>query len=259
MIELMAELVPLSQQVLWAGFIVFLRVGAVIALLPVFGERTIPVRVRLSLALAFTVIIFPAVQSEIGSNSPQLGSFGVFLLTETIVGLAMGMVLRLTVLALTTAGTIAAQATSLSQLLGGAGVDPQPAMAAFLTTGGLALAAMAGLHVTAAEAMILSYEILPVSVIPNPNVVADWGVSNIAKAFEVAVVLSIPFVIASLVYNLALGVINKAMPQLMVALVGAPAITAGGLILLFLSAPVLLDIWSGWLAAIVANPFAVAP
>ncbi|MFC3118840.1 flagellar biosynthetic protein FliR [Jhaorihella thermophila] len=34
--------------------------------------------------------------------------------------------------------------------------------------------------------------------------------------------LSAPFVIASLLYNLTLGAINRAMPQLMVTLVGAP-------------------------------------
>ena len=48
-----------------------------------------------------------------------------------------------------------------------------------------------------------------------------------AASFALALSLAAPFVIASLLYNVALGVINKAMPQLMVAFVGAPAITCG--------------------------------
>jgi flagellar biosynthetic protein FliR len=62
-------------------------------------------------------------------------------------------------------------------------------------------------------------------------------------------------VIVSLLYNVALGVINRAMPQLMVAFVGAPAITAGGLILLALTTPVLLPIWQRAFEALLLNPF----
>ena len=36
---------------------------------------------------------------------------------------------------------------------------------------------------------------------------------------------------------------NRAMPQLMVAFVGAPAISFGGLALLLIVAPFLLDVW----------------
>ena len=45
------------------------------------------------------------------------------------------------------------------------------------------------------------------------------------------------------------------MPQLMVAFVGAPAITAAGLILLFLTAPILLSVWIRALDLFLGNPF----
>ena len=69
--------------------------------------------------------------------------------------------------------------------------------------------------------------------------------------------LAMPFVIASLIYNLALGVINRAMPQLMVAFVGAPAITFAGLFLLFAGAPLILSVWSDALFAFMMNPLEV--
>ncbi|MEL6282489.1 MAG: flagellar biosynthetic protein FliR, partial [Pseudomonadota bacterium] len=47
------------------------------------------------------------------------------------------------------------------------------------------------------------------------------------------------------VYNLLLGAVNRAMPQLMVALVGMPALSLGGMILILLSGPVLLQVWMG--------------
>ena len=66
--------------------------------------------------------------------------------------------------------------------------------------------------------------------------------------------LAAPFVIAAFAYNLALGAINKAMPQLMVAFIGAPAITAGGLLILMLAAPVILTYWNGRLDATLLDP-----
>ena len=62
-----------------------------------------------------------------------------------------------------------------------------------------------------------------------------------------------------MIYNLALGIINRAMPQLMVAMVGAPAITGGALALLMLAAPVILPLWLGLLQARLADPFGIGP
>ena len=53
MIAALELLAAEARGFLAAGFIVFLRVGAAMAVLPAFGEQTVPGRVRLVLALAF--------------------------------------------------------------------------------------------------------------------------------------------------------------------------------------------------------------
>lgn len=259
MMQALAELLPIGQQTLLAGFYVFLRVGAAMALLPAFGEQSVPARVRLALALAFTMVVAPAVSDQTAPLAARGTYLAPGLISEVIIGLALGMILRLLVLVLQMAGQVAAQATSLSQAFGGAGVEPQPALSHIMVTAGLALAVMTGLHVRAAQAMILSYDILPLARLPDAGVLAEWGIGQIAHGFGLAVTLAMPFVIASLIYNLALGVINRAMPQLMVAFVGAPAITAGGLILMVVSLPLVLQIWGGWMSAVLAAPFEVSP
>ena len=48
-----------------AGFIlVFVRVGAIAALLPGFGEQVIPARVRLGVAFAFALVVWPMVAAR---------------------------------------------------------------------------------------------------------------------------------------------------------------------------------------------------
>lgn len=59
--------------------------------------------------------------------------------------------------------------------------------------------------------------------------------------------------------NLALGAINRAMPQLMVAFVGAPLITFGGLALLLVATPVILSVWLDALMAFFQDPVGARP
>ncbi|MES0864156.1 flagellar biosynthetic protein FliR [Ruegeria sp. SCPT10] len=251
MIALPPELLGQIGQNLWHLFAVFLRVSAFVSLLPAFGERSIPVRVKLGISIAFTLIILPAVQPPVLAPGflPMVRLVG----TEVLVGMALGIGLRLFVLALQTAGAIAAQSTSLSQLLGGA-ADPLPAMGYFLMLAGLTLAVILGLHIRAAQFLIHSYAMFPMGSLPAPSDLSRWGVAQISSSFNLAFALAAPFVIASLIYNLALGVINRAMPQLMVAFVGAPAITFAGLFLLFAGAPLILSVWSDALNGFLINP-----
>jgi len=253
MTALLADTLALSQSTLFWGFIVFLRVGAAMMLLPAFGEQSIPVRVRLALALAFTLIVAPAILPDLLVS--QQTATAKYFLTEAVTGLAIGFVVRLFIIALQVTGAVAAQSTSLSQLFGGLSADPSPAIGNLLVLGGLALAVTTGLHVRLVELFLISYQVFPAGVFPLANILVDWEVARIAHAFGMGFTLAAPFVIASLIYNVALGVINRAMPQLMVAFVGAPAITAGGLILLMLTAPYLLGIWIDTLNRFLASPF----
>lgn len=256
----LAEVLPLFQASLWSGFVVFLRIGAMLSLVPAFGEQSVPVRVRLALALAFTLVVLPAASALIPAVPQSAPLAAGLILAEVVNGLLFGLMLRFFVLALQIAGTIAAQSTSLSQLFGGGiGAEPQPAIGHILIMAGLALVALLGLHVRLAAFMIESYDLIPPGTLPLPRVIADAGLREVTRCFGLAFTLAAPFVIASLIYNVTLGVINRAMPQLMVAFIGAPAITAGGLILLMLSAPVLLTVWSEALFAFMDAPFGALP
>jgi flagellar biosynthesis protein FliR len=177
------------------------------------------------------------------------------MLIEAGAGLLIGLAIRLLVLALQLAGSIAAQSTALAQIFGaGATPDPMPAIGNILMLAGVTLAVTSGLHVKAALAMARSYEILPIgAALPAADILA-WGAARVAMAFGLGFSLAAPFVIAAFAYNVALGAINRAMPQLMVAFIGAPAITWAGILLLMLAAPLILTVWNGRLDLTLADP-----
>lgn len=261
---LLGQLLSFSEIEIYALVAVFTRVGAASALMPGFGEQMVPARVKLAAALAFTAIVWPAVAPGIdiggalllGESSIPPFLLGRLLIAEASVGLALGLSIRFMLFALQLAGSMAAQATSVAQIFGGGATpDPMPAIGNLLVMAGIALALALGLHIKAAAAMIGSYQVLPFGVFPVAGDLAEWGVGRASEMFGLGFTLAAPFIVASLVYNVALGAINRAMPQLMVAFVGAPAITAGALFFLLLAAPVGLLHWSGRLDEILAAPF----
>jgi flagellar biosynthetic protein FliR len=247
-----AGLTGLAEQAIWLAALVFVRVGAMVALLPALGEQMLPLRIRMAAVIGLTMVVGP---TQAGGLPLPDGLFAP-LAAEAVTGLIFGFSLRLMILALQTAGAIAAQSTSLAQMFAGTGPEPQPIISNVLVLAGLAVFVALGGLVHAASLVVMSYELIPIGELPNPIELAIWEVEQIGKAFALAFSLSAPFVIASLLYNLALGAINRAMPQLMVSFVGAPALTLGGLALLALAAPILLSFWSDAVERALFQPFA---
>ena len=265
---LLGRILSFSEAEIYLLIAVFVRIGAVIALLPGFGEQMVPSRIRLGATLAFTAIVWPLVSpglspadapgglGPVGDSAAPPLALGRLLMAEAASGLTLGLAIRLTVMALQFAASIAAQATSVLQIFGsGVTPDPMPAIGNLLTIAGIALALSAGLHIKATIAIVSSYEVLPFGVFPVAGDLASWGVARASAAFALTLSLAAPFLITGLVYNIAIGAINRAMPQLMVAFVGAPAITGGALFLLFLAGPVMLLHWAEMLDRTLANPF----
>jgi flagellar biosynthetic protein FliR len=251
----LSVLLALAEGVAWAAVLVFLRVGAMVALMPGFGDQAVPQRIKLGVVIAFTLVITPLVADRKDLPEPAL----VALAGEAAAGLILGIGMRLFLLSLQTAAVIVAQATTLSQLFAGATPDPQPAIGNLFVVAGIALALVAGLHIQAVKLVLLSYDILPAGGYPDPRAAADWNLDLVSRTFSLAFSLAAPFVIASMIYNLALGAINRAMPQLMVSMVGAPALTLGALALLAVATPVLMAVWLQTFDAYLADPFGLAP
>ncbi len=245
----LTEAFGLAESAVWHAALVFLRIGAAAFLIPALGEQSIPQRIRLAAALAITAVVAPGVSPMPGPPTPM----AVF--AEVAAGLAIGLGLRLLIMALQTAGTIIAQAVSLAQMFAGTGPEPQPIVSNLLVLAGIAVfVALGGLERSVAL-LLMSYELVPLGQAPEPAALADWGLSRITDLFALAFALAAPFLLAALLYNLALGLINRVMPTLMVTFIGAPALSLGGLVLLAMVSPLVLEVWRNAMDRALAAPF----
>lgn len=253
---LVAPYLARAEDAILVAGAVFVRISIMTLFMPGFGERMVPMRVKLACALAFAVIVAPIIWPQTRELTPTFASMAPAYGAEAAAGALLGFATRALIYALQIAGALAAQSLSLSQMFGaGIGPDPEPTIGTMLTLAAIALAFTLGLHVELAALLVHSYDVLPFGVFPLGADAAGWTVARVIEAFEFAISIALPFIVASFLYNVAIGAINRAMPQLMVALIGMPAITGLGLAILFLTGGAAVTLWHERHEAAIVAPF----
>jgi flagellar biosynthesis protein FliR len=207
-----------------AFMLVFARIGAMVMLMPGFGEANIPTRVKLSIALALTLILLPlhraAYHVDMGSLAPLL----VLMLQEILIGIVLGTTARVTLSALQVAGQIIAQQLGLGFVTS---VDPTQGQQGvlignFLTMLGLTLLFATDSHHLIIAALNDSYKIFVPGELMSSGDVAQLATSAFAAAFKIGTQLAAPFLVFGLVFNIGLGILARLMPQMQVYFVGVP-------------------------------------
>src|SRR5689334_271757 len=213
--------------------LVFARIGAMVMLLPAFGETNIPTRIKLSIALLLTLIILPLHRAAYQVDMSSLAPLMVLMVHEIVIGVVLGATARVTLSALQVAGSVIAQQLGLGFVTS---VDPTQGQQGavignFLTMLGLALLFATDTHYLVIAALNDSYRIFaPGEFMPSGDVAA-LATQAFATAFKIGVQLSAPFLVFGLVFNIGLGVLARLMPQMQVYFVGVPlSIFAGFLI-----------------------------
>lgn len=237
-------------EMVWPGMAAFARISLIFLLMPVFGERAVPARARLGVAWLVTLMVWPLVEPVPAPAEPS--DAAALLVTEAAIGFAIGLSLRLGVLVLQMLGTLLSQSLSLSQPLGeGIATEPNTTISTLLTLAGLTLLVSADLHITMIAWIAESFTLHPHGLAPDTGLAAERLTNVVGQAWRTSLALAVPFLILNFSYNLILGFLNRAMPQLLVSFVGLPGITLAGLFLLVISAGGMLVLWLEGFAPIV--------
>jgi flagellar biosynthetic protein FliR len=219
--------------------LVFARIGTMVMLLPGLGEMSVPVRVRLTVALVLVAVLLPlhrgAYQVDLRSFGPLIALLG----QELFIGAVLGLTARLTIAGLQIAGNVIAQQLGLGFVTA---VDPSQGQQSvivgnFLTILGVTLIFATDLHHLVIAALDDSYTLFRPGEIPLLGDVAALTTRTVAAAFRIGIQLSAPFLVFGLLFNLGLGVLARLMPQMQVFFVGLPlSILIGFLILILVLA-----------------------
>jgi flagellar biosynthesis protein FliR len=231
-----------------AYLLAFARIGTMLMLLPGLSETSVPMRLRLTVALVLTAVILPlhrdAYQINLGSPGPVV----VLLMQEMLVGLLLGATARLTMSALQLAGSIVAQQLGLGFVTA---VDPTQGQQGviignFLTLLGVALLFATDLHHLVIGALDASYSLFAPGDVPASGDMAALVTRTIAGAFRVSIQLSAPFLAFGILFNVGLGLLSRLMPQMQVFFVAMPLTIMAGLLIFVFVIGAMMTVFLGY-------------
>jgi flagellar biosynthetic protein FliR len=229
----------------FAFVLVMARVGAAIMLLPGLGEAEPPAMLRLGLALGVTALLVPGIAPSIPAVPESGVQAALMVATEVITGLWLGWLARLLVLALPVAGQFIAYMLGIAnvlqpdQELGG---QATPIARLFAIAAPLAIL-VTGLYAVPLAALAGSYRLIAAGA-PLPAADAtEIAIRTVTGSFALALRLASPFLLASIVWHVATGLLARLVPRLQVYFIVMPGQILGGMILLAAVATAFLAAW----------------
>lgn len=183
-----------TAEQIWAGGLIFARIGAILMTIPGIGESYVPPRVRLSLALLLSLVLWPLVAGTLPALPPTLGGMVGWIIREVLTGLAIGVILRSFMTALVTAGEIISQQTTLgfAQTANPLQASPGSTLSAFLMLLGVTLIFATNTHHLFIAGILGSYEAISPA---KPMIASDFAalaVKTLGQSFMLGVQLSAP-------------------------------------------------------------------
>jgi flagellar biosynthesis protein FliR len=224
-----------------AGFLWPLtRILGLIATAPLFGNVSVPARIKIVLGGLLALTIAPTVPALPAMDPMSLA--GLLVLTQQLViGLSMGFAMRIVFAAIEMAGEIC----GMTMGLGFASFfDPQSqghssAIGQFLSLLMLMIYLATNMHLVLLSTLADSFQTLPITASPlgiaGFHHIAAWG----GRIFSAGVQLSLPVVAALLITNVALGILTRAAPQLNLFAIGFPVTIGVGFVMIMLILPYL--------------------
>jgi len=228
----LAQIQQLLNQFFWP----FIRISALVMSMSIFGARTIPNRIKLTLSILLTILLIPAL--------PTLPNIDIFsgegfitILAQLSIGIGMGLATRMLFETFVIGGQMVAMQTGLGFA---SLVDPSngvqvPILGQFF----LMLVTLIFLAVDGQLLMLRivaeSFQSFPIS---SNGLQQDalWSFLGFAKwMFAGAVMMAISAALALLIVNLTFGVMTKAAPQLNIFAIGFPISMVTGLLIIWLT------------------------
>lgn len=231
-----AELNTWIASILWP----LTRILGLVAVAPLFGNVSVPVRVKVGLGILLATVMAPSVPT-LPAADPMSYAGLLIVIQQLIIGLGIGFAMRIVFAGVEMAGEI----TGMTMGLGFATFyDPQTrgqssAISQFLSLLTIMVYLASNLHLVLLSALADSFISLPITANPAEgqlaHTLAGWG----GRIFSAGVQLSLPIVAALLITNLALGILTRAAPQLNLFGIGFPITIGVGFIMLAVTLPYL--------------------
>ncbi len=211
------------------------RISAMFMVMPIIGARTVPMRVKTSLAVLVTILVVPLIPELPPVKSFSLNS-SVFVAQELVIGLITGFIFQIVFQAFVLGGQFMAMKMGLgfaSMNDPSNGVQTTVISQFFLMLVTMMFVSIDG-HIVLIKILVDSFETLP----PGEWVITrDMFTQLLSMAnwmFSSALIFALPILTSLLFVNVAFGIMSRSAPQLNIFAIGFPFTLVMGLVLIWM-------------------------
>ena len=252
------DIMPVTYQEFKSFFLILIRVSVILAMLPFFSARIIPILTKVGLALIISIVLFPVIENGMVEFPDNLWGMIQLVITEFIIGMILGLLVQLFFEGVRMMGQLVGFQTgfAITNIL-----DPQTGTQVSILANMAYLAAMTmflilnGHHILLSS-MRESFEIINAGSLNLNNQIMQEMIRLSGDMFVIAVKIGSPAIAALLLTSAAFGLITKLIPQMNIMIVGFPVKIIIGLIFFGVSLNVLLgfmDTYLGELGPLLIN------
>jgi len=238
----------LTNQQIILFLLMFVRLTAILYLIPIFGHKVVQPRIRIGLAFFLSLILFPIAASK-GAVPEVRNLFGFFwmVIMEVGVGVVIGYFTLFIFGAVSFAGSIIDTDMGFAMLSLSDPVDEtimSTATGVFLTLIFTILFLLFNGHYFLLMALQKSFEYIPVGRAAFPSEPLAYAAAGaVTLLMEVAIRLAAPIMVVMFITSVALGIIAKTMPQMNIFFVGAPLKIGVGFLTIIVALPGLVKLF----------------
>lgn len=227
----------ITQLFIFPFFMVFVRLGAMMMVMPAISDGAISPRIRVLAGIAIAFLMYPALMNKIPDVPDSTPVMIVMVLGEVLIGIMMAIGARLFLATMALAGDLISfmsgfqAATLFDPRMGGTSTAP----AVFLTMTASMLVFATGLHLYMLQAVFDSYNVLPVGKIPEMGDALTAVVNLLGAIYVIGVKLAAPVVTVGFLTYMGFGLLNRMVPQVQAFFVALPLTVSLGLFVLGVS------------------------
>lgn len=214
--------------------LVLSRVAGIFAALPVFGGRSLPLRIKVLAIVMITLVSFPALTFTPPAMPTDVFSLGVLLLREAAVGLMLAFITQIIFAAVEFGGQIIGMQMgfTISQIIDPTQGGQTQIMSVLQTLLATLLFLSMNIHHLFIRTIVDSFSIIPIGGFHLNGEIITFLVKRTMDVFVIGVRLAAPVMVSLLLASVALGVMARAFPQMNIFMISLPLNIGIGLIVL---------------------------
>jgi flagellar biosynthetic protein FliR len=217
--------------------LVFFRIGSIFVFAPFFNHRVIPARIKIAAGLMLSLVVFPLLSVAEFTPPKEAVSLILAVIRELMIGLVIGFTAQLFFAGVQYAGELISvqMGFGLAMLIDPTFDEQNTVVSQMYNLLALLIFIALSGHHFLIRAAVQTFEVVPLSGFHYTTELGAYLLRLFANIFLVAFRIGAPVLVALFVASIAMGLVNRAIPQMNIFMISPPLQIIAGVIMMIIT------------------------